>query len=683
MTSFAAIIQGRMGSSRLPGKTLLPFGDTTVLGYMIERLKMSTQLDEIIVATTSCKIDDDIEKCAIANGVKVFRGDETDLLGRYVGAANVCRSEAFVRLTADCPLIDPHVIDHAVLLFQENNYDYLSNVVSRSYPDGVDVEIFTKKALLKANKECSDPWAREHVTPYMRNDKNLGVRGGNFVTGEFHAQCDFSHLRWTLDNEDDYQFLKIVASYDVKHKGWMEIISLLTRKPELLLWSERHVSKHELEVKLKKKVLNTNFKHSKQHYKKALAIIPGASQTVSKSVKSWGYLNGPYFGTHAVGALITDVDSNVYVDYLMALLPVVLGYGDPSVDAAVVEQMHKGVSISLPSKLEVVLSEKLIELIPCAEMVRFGKNGSDATTAAVRIARVSTGRDIILICGYHGWHDWHVSTMQASNGVPKSVQGLSISIPFNDHERLKETFQKYGDKIAGIIMEPAGKVAPEISFLELSRSLSFKYGSLLIFDEIITGFRVSLGGAQLAYGVIPDLATFGKGMANGYPISALVGKKEFMSSMDNTFVSTTFGGELASIAASIATIEQMELRNAISRTHQTGNSLIKIIGKSVSDFGLLDIFSFGGEGWWPRLEIKTDEFPQNQMLVYLRSRFVKHKLLIASGLNLSLAHSDPHIIDITKKQFEKAFDEISSEVSLSNFPTILGAEFNQKIVNVR
>src|SRR3989338_6320011 len=270
------------------------------------------------------------------------------------------------------------------------------------------------------------------------------------------------------------------------------------------------------------------FTKSQKLFRKVSRIIPLASQTFSKSylqfIKGWA----PLFVSHAKGAAIWDVDGHRYIDFINGLLPVILGYQYKAVDEAIKKQLQKGIIFSLSSALEYELASLLRKHIPCAEMARFGKNGSDATTGAVRLARAVTGRDHIAVCGYHGWHDWYIGTTTRALGVPEDTKKLSHKFIYNDLASLEKIFVENPDKIAAVIMEIENYEEPKAGFLEKVKEITHKNGALLIFDEMITGFRWGLGGAQKYYGITPDLACFGKSMANGMPISALVGKKEYM-----------------------------------------------------------------------------------------------------------------------------------------------------------
>ena len=298
-------------------------------------------------------------------------------------------------------------------------------------------------------------------------------------------------------------------------------------------------------------------KKSKKFLKKALRSIPLASQTFSKSYLQ--YPDGfPLFAQNGKGGRIKDVDGNEYVDLIMGLLPLTLGYNDKDVNRAIIKQLKSGITFSLPTVLEHQLSEKLIQKIPSAEKVRFAKNGTDVTSGAIRLARGITKRDKIITCGYHGWQDWYIGTTSRHLGVPKKVRELSIAAKFNDINDVHRIIKKNKDEIGAMIIEPMSFTEPKKHYYKELQYLLKKNKILLIFDEIITGFRFSEGGAQKYFNITPDLSCFGKGMANGMPLSALVGKTKYMNKISEVFFSGTFGGESLSLAASIATIKKIE-----------------------------------------------------------------------------------------------------------------------------
>jgi glutamate-1-semialdehyde 2,1-aminomutase len=305
----------------------------------------------------------------------------------------------------------------------------------------------------------------------------------------------------------------------------------------------------------------------------------------------------------------------------------------------------------------------LVRDIPCAEMVRYGKNGSDATTAAIRLARAYTGRDKIAVAGYHGWHDWYIGSTVRSLGVPSAISGLTATFPFNDADALEAMMSSEPDQIAAIVLEPTGAALAQPGFLERVREIATKAGAVLVFDEIVTGFRIHVGGAQAHFGVVPDLACFGKAMANGMPISAIVGRKDIMMLMEDVFVSGTFGGEALSIAAAIATIDKLARENVISRLWTRGDSLIEKSNEIFERHGFGGMLAFGGEGWWPRLSIIDPPIESVLLTSLLRQAFVREGLILASSYNLSLPHDNEHVYAETLEALERAVSDVRAQIN--------------------
>ncbi len=346
--------------------------------------------------------------------------------------------------------------------------------------------------------------------------------------------------------------------------------------------------------------ITKGLKKSLEWHKRAEKVIPACSQLLSR---------GPYvhpFGAYPIyiekgkGSHVWDVDGNEYIDWSSALGPTILGYCHPAVNKAIERQLKKGLVFSLEGTLQVELAEFLYEIIPCAEMVRFGKHGSDATSMAVKCARSYTGREKIAYCGYHGWQDWFVVT-GVPRGIPKAYMDYIFRFEYNKIETLEKIFSEHQNEIAGVIMEPTHDKPPEKGFLAKVKELAHKNGALFILDEVITGFRFGLGGAQEYFKVIPDLATFGKAIANGMPLSALVGRREFMEEFDfgKAFFSSTFGSELASMAAAIATLNFLKNTNAIENIWSAGRAFKNRYNETAKIFGLSD-------GLTHRTDFKTE-----------------------------------------------------------------------------
>jgi len=310
---------------------------------------------------------------------------------------------------------------------------------------------------------------------------------------------------------------------------------------------------------------------SDKFLKKAKKLIPGLSQTFSKA--PYSYVEGVYpsYVERGLGSHLFDVDGNEYIDYVLALGPVILGYRYPSVDNAIKKQLKNGISFSIPHRLEVEVSEQICKMVPSAEMVKFTKTGSDAGTAAVRAARAITKRDKIAYSGTGGvWHDWFTSVTSRNEGIPKSISKMTKKFTYNDIESLKKIFEKEGDQIAAVYIEPITLEFPKNNFLKQVKQLTRKFGSLLIFDEVVTGFRYAKGGAEEYLKIEPDLSAWGKGIANGMPLGAITGKTKFMEKFNEIFYSTSYGGETLSLAAASAVLNEINTKPVIKHLWKFG-----------------------------------------------------------------------------------------------------------------
>jgi len=322
-------------------------------------------------------------------------------------------------------------------------------------------------------------------------------------------------------------------------------------------------------------------------YQKALKIIPGAIAGIRRP---YNFVPGEYpiYFDHAKGGRVTDVDGNEYIDMLCAYGPIIIGHREEEIDNAVIEQIqNKGFCFSLTQPIQNKLAEKLIELIPSAEMASFVKTGSDATSVAIRVARASTERVKVIRCGYHGWHDWCV---EVKGGIPRKLWEDVYEFHYNELDELEDLMKQHGDETAAIIITPVGhpmaeKVQmPKPGFLEGVRALADKYGTVLVFDEIRSGFRYDLGGAQKLFGVTPDLSVFGKAMANGYPIGAVVGKEKYMKVLaDKVFLSSTFFPNSLAQVAALKTIEILERDNILDKVKAKGELFGKRLQEIVRD----------------------------------------------------------------------------------------------------
>jgi glutamate-1-semialdehyde 2,1-aminomutase/spore coat polysaccharide biosynthesis protein SpsF len=457
-------------------------------------------------------------------------------------------------------------------------------------------------------------------------------------------------LRWTVDEARDLEFIRTIYQRLSAREvfGWREVLALLDANPPLgdlntgftrnegfyrSLAQEDPVPPRQRSLDL-----------SQELARRASRVIPGGSQTLSKGTTQYVRGVAPAFLVRGQGSHVWDVDGNEYIDFPMALGPVILGHGYPAVDAAVRRQMAQGATFSLPHPLEIEVAEQLAEMVPCAEMARFGKNGSDATAGAVRLARAYTGRDLIACCGYHGWQDWYIGTTAFNRGVPKAVRQLTRTFEYNNIESLERILDQHRKQVAAVILEPIGIVEPEGHFLQRVRNLCSREGCLLIFDEVITGFRLARGGAQEHFGVVPDLACFGKAMANGYPLSAVVGPREIMKHFEQTFFSFTFGGETLSLAASLATMKEIAEKEVIAHNWEQGVKIKDGLNVLAREFGVEKFVRCAGLP--PRTVVSFyDESGRESLLVksLFQQECLKRGVLFSGGHNLCYSHSHEDI----------------------------------------
>ena len=392
---------------------------------------------------------------------------------------------------------------------------------------------------------------------------------------------------------------------------------------------------------------------SSQFLKLAEEVIPLGSQTFSKSRTQYPVGVSPLFAERAHGSKLTDIDGNNFIDLVSALAAVTLGYSDRKVINAVRQQLKLGSIYSLPGKLEQEVASLLVNLIPCAEMVRFGKNGTDATSAAIRLARAYTNKEHIATCGYHGWQDWYIGSTTRNKGVPKGVQELTHNFDYNDLDSLKNLFSKYKNSIAAVIMEPMNSTYPTAGFLQGVKDICKHNGAVLVFDETITGFRYSKGGAQELFGVIPDLATFGKGIANGFPISAVVGRREIMMEMEEIFFSGTFGGELLSLAAAKSVLNRHLDGSVTQKLSDIGKNLNNRINSVISSLGMEHILSLSGHETWKFLNWNaTNDIDVATLKTFFMQEMFQKGILILNTHNVTLAHSNRDIYKIENAYLE-------------------------------
>lgn len=566
-----AIVQARMGSSRLPGKVMKTVAGHRVIDLLLRRLRQAGTVDEIVLATTEMSVDDALATHVAGQGVRVVRGSEDDVLSRYLMAANESGATTVIRITGDCPFVMPGLVDAAVGAFhaREGGIDYLSNTDPPTYPDGLDIEVFSTESLRRAGREARDRFDREHVTPFLRRED--GIR-----REVIRADRDLSALRLTVDEPDDLVVVEAVLDALAPNLDFgLEALEVLYDEQPALFTANSVIARNE----------GARMGKGQKLWKRAKRVIPGGNMLLSKRAEMFLPGQWPAYFDRTEGCRVWDMDGTEYIDAgFMAIGTNTLGYSHPEVDGVVMDVVRKGNMATLNAPEEVLLAERLVEInAPWAEMVRFARSGGEANTIAIRIARAASGRDGVAICGYHGWHDWYLSANLADDanldghllpglsprGVPRNLAGNTVPFMYNDITALEKLVTT--GKIGVIKMEVVRNVEPADDFLQKVRALADANGIVLIFDECTSGFRETFGGLYKKYGVEPDMAVYGKTIGNGYAVTGVVGRRSVMEAAQTTFISSTFWTERIGSAAALKTLEVMEREESWARITATGN----------------------------------------------------------------------------------------------------------------
>jgi glutamate-1-semialdehyde 2,1-aminomutase len=559
-----------MGSQRFPKKVMQPVNGTPLIGILLERLSASCRIDEIRLATSEAPENLPLAEYVTSLGHKVFHGSELDVLDRYFQCARDSGADVVVRITGDCPLIDPGLVDQVIDAFTNAKVDYASNVDPPSFPDGLDIEVFTFASLAQAAKDATDQAHREHVTPYIR-------QSGKFRTFNVKNADDLSALRWTVDEPDDLEVVRNIFEHLATQTNfsWTEVIELWKHNPDLFTLNH-HINRNE----------GTTIGTGQKLWKRAKQIIPGGNMLLSKRAEMFLPDKWPAYFSKAKGCKVWDLDGNEYTDMsIMGIGTNILGYGHPEVDHAVINTVAAGNMSTLNCPEEVYLAEKLIELHPWADMVRLARSGGEANAVAIRIARAASGKDKIAICGYHGWHDWYLSANLGDDenlaghllpglepkGVPKNLRGTVFPFVYNDFDGLESLVNQHD--IGVIKMEVIRNFPPQDNFLHKVRKLATERGIVLIFDECTSGFRQTFGGLHKMYSVEPDMAMFGKALGNGYAITAIIGRRSVMEAAQSTFISSTFWTERIGPTAALKTLDVMERTRSWETITRTGEEI--------------------------------------------------------------------------------------------------------------
>lgn len=635
--STVAIVQARMGSTRFPDKVMRPIAGVPMIELLLRRLAAARRIDRIMVATSDDPRNQPLADHVRGLGHDVFAGCEHDVLDRYYQAALVLRPDVIVRITGDCPLVDPALVDDIIEQRVTSGTDYQANIIPPTYPDGLDVEVFTFGALARAAQEATSPRDREHVTLYIRES-------GLFRTGNVAHAEDLSRERWTVDEAADFTVVGNVFGHFHPRTdfSWREVLALKRSHPHLFE-ANQHLIRNE----------GTALGTGQKLWKRAKQVIPGGNMLLSKRAEMFLPEQWPAYFSKASGCRVWDLDGREFVDMsIMGIGTNTLGYGHPEVDDAVRATIAAGNMSTLNCPEEVYLAEKLIELHPWADMARFARSGGEANAIAIRIARAASGKDKVAFCGYHGWHDWYLAANLADDrnlaghllpgldprGVPQELRGTVLPFNYNNFAELEALADTHD--LGVISMEVVRNKGPQDDFLQKVRDLATSRGIVLIFDECTSGFRQTYGGLHKEYGVEPDMAMFGKAMGNGYAITATIGRREVMEAAQGTFISSTFWTERIGPTAALKTLEVMGRTRSWEQITRIGRDITErwkalavSHGLSISTSGLPALTGFAVDG--PRaLAYKT----------LITQEMLAKGYLASTAVYTSTAHT-PDVVD--------------------------------------
>lgn len=568
-----AIIQARYNSTRFPGKILKKIKGKTLLEILIKRLQKSKYINKIVVVSSTKVEDLKIKDVCDQLHIEFFQGSENDVLDRYYKVAKFLKAKNIIRITSDCPLIDPIVVDKVIIKHFAQNADYTTNTMPATYPDGYDVEIFKFIALKEAwQKSKKRPSLKEHVTTYIR--LNSKFRKSNVA-----LKKNYSFLRLTIDDPIDFEVINDVS------RIFPNIVSFSVNDVIKLYKKNKNIFQKNITTTRNE---GLNMLTGQKFWKRAKNIIPGGTMLFSKNPDLFIPEKWPAYFSKTKGYKIWDLENNIFNDIsYMGVGTNTLGYCHQKVEEQVIKTIKSGTMSTLNSIEEILLAERLISMHPWAEMARFTRSGGEANAVAIRIARAASGKDKIAVCGYHGWHDWYLATNIINKsgldehlmrnlpikGVPKNLKNTVFPFSYNNFEELKSIVEK--NDIGVIKMEVKRNDDPKNDFLQKVRKLSEKKNIVLIFDECTSGFRQTFGGLHKFYKVNPDIAIFGKALGNGYAINAIIGKRSVMESAKSTFISSTFWTERIGPTAALETLKIMENIKSWEIISNIGNKIKK------------------------------------------------------------------------------------------------------------
>ena len=665
------IIQARMNSSRLPSKVMLELTEgINVIQHLFNRVKRCKNIDDIIIATTCNPEDTKLYNYCIKNSIKCYRGSENNVLERYYQTAIISNADLIIRCSCDCPLIDPQQLDIFIDKYKNNKFSelkYIGKSNIEGFPDGFDMELFSFDSLREAYMNATSMYDKEHVAPYIKREL-LNNNHDKYiipVDTNNYLNIDLNTLHLSIDTKGDYKLVKNIFE-NIYHSNnnftYHDVLSYLNANPKV--FELQNIKEKNLGVEL---------------YNQAKQIIPGGTQLLSKRPEMFLPDQWPSYYQKANGIEITTLDGIKMKDFCyMAIGASILGYADPDVNNAVQQSVSRGNISTLNCPSEVELTKLLLELHPWADMARYTRASGEACNMAVRIGRAASGKDKVAFCGYHGWHDWYLSTNHnddssldnhliqglSPSGVPKALKNTAFPFNYNNFNELKKITDNHD--IGCIIMEPQRSDPPKDNFLQKIRNLCDEKGIILILDEVSAAFRLNTGGLHLKLGIEPDLAVFGKSLGNGYASAAVIGRKKYMESAQSSFISSTFFTEDIGFTSAIAMIKKHRKLNVGKHIEEIGTyfqtELRRIADKvdiklSISGLPCFSAFVFDYDNG---LAIKT---------LYVQ-KMLERNILAKNAFYLSYAHKKG---DVTfyLENIEEIFKELKDLIDNNNIESQL------------
>jgi glutamate-1-semialdehyde 2,1-aminomutase len=707
MSRIVAVVQARMGSSRFPGKVMAPIHGVPMIERLLARLSGARTVDAIVLATSVEPSDDPLATFVGSLGFPVVRGPLDDVLARYSAAADLLGATHIVRITGDCPLVDPRIVDAVVAELLGRRVDYASNIEPPTFPDGLDVEAFTSAALRRCAEGVTSPADREHVTLAMR-------RGGQYSRSTIGSGGDWSDRRWTVDERADLEVARAVFAHFATRTdfGWREVLDFLNSDPSIEAMT-RSIPRNEgmsmtNEAKAERASGERSGGSGPGWRDRLLRVIPGGAHTYSRGFDQFP-ANAPEILECGEGVHVFDPEGRRYLDFGMALASVGIGYGEPEIVDAALRGMRAGNGLSRPSRIELEAAELFVSRVRSADMVKFTKNGSTAVTAAVKLARAHTGRDLVLRCAQHpffSYDDWFIGSTVVQRGIPASIRQDTLLFDFNDPAGLERLLAEHRGQVAAVVLEPATAVCPSPSgcgpvagpvagccgtapcsagicggrnFLHDVQDLCRSHGALMVLDEMITGFRWHVGGAQAVLGIQPDISTFGKAMANGFSVACVAGRREVMEHGSIEFegrervflLSTTHGAEMCGLSAFIETVGFMERNDVCGHVWSTGARFIEMFNAASRRAGTWPNVRVGGPACKPVLSLTgPDGAPSMALRTLFMQEMMRHGVIMPQ-VTIAFRHG-PAELEHAGRALDAALPVLADGLRSGIEPLLLG-----------